>query len=143
MTQCPKCEYPDKPCTHNFDYSAVSTCQHAGYCACQWFRCQHKLYWRGNGWKQCRQCYPVTPQTVNMRDTSQSMPQIPIIHCDWLPPNTIYLLNTSKLTCDDVDWKTHAWLPPKDSQHGREVKCVKCGVVGERETDGSVYFPAT
>lgn len=37
----------------------------------------------------------------------------------------------------DHDWKE------VESMSDTEVKCRKCGVPGDRERDGSVYWPAT
>ena len=45
-------------------------------------------------------------------------------------PNTIW---------DDCD---HEWEDYEDMSD-RAVRCVKCGCPGERESDGSVYWPAT
>lgn len=47
-----------------------------------------------------------------------------------------------QLTC------THDWREPVDTQFSSEmhteVKCTKCGIVGEKTTEtGEVFFPAT
>lgn len=37
----------------------------------------------------------------------------------------------------------HDWKDEPDSMTEGSVECTKCGAPGQRETDGSVYWPAT
>jgi hypothetical protein len=41
-------------------------------------------------------------------------------------------------TCKHVEWRE-----PIDSQAEREIICAKCGMVGERNSNGGTYYPAT
>ena len=37
----------------------------------------------------------------------------------------------------------HEWKDHMDSQSGRDCFCVKCRMAGERQEDGTVFYPAT
>lgn len=43
-------------------------------------------------------------------------------------------------TWDNCD---HEWAEEVDSMSERDMRCTKCNCCGERQRDGSVYWPTT